>query len=77
MSITAIIHEAEEGGYWAEVPSLHGCVTEGETLEEVKAALREAVLVWLETADDIAREKANRDAANNPQRKLRLEPVAI
>lgn len=36
MKIKAIIHEAEEGGYWAEVPSLPGCATQGETLEKLQ-----------------------------------------
>lgn len=47
MNLRAIIHEAEEGGFWAEVPALPGCVTQGETLEEVTANLREAVDGWL------------------------------
>ena len=47
MNLKAIIHEAEEGGYWAEVPALPGCVTEGETIDEVTANLREAVEGWL------------------------------
>jgi predicted RNase H-like HicB family nuclease len=47
MNLKAIIHEAEEGGYWAEVPSLPGCVTQGETMEELNANLREAIEGWL------------------------------
>lgn len=47
MNLKAIIHEAEEGGFWAEVPALPGCVTQGETMEEVTANLREAVEGWL------------------------------
>ena len=47
MDLKAIIHEAEEGGFWAEVPALLGCVTEGETLQEVTVNLREAVEGWL------------------------------
>lgn len=47
MNLKAIIHEAEEGGYWAEVPALPGCVTQGETIDEVTSNLREAVDVWL------------------------------
>ena len=47
MNLKAIIHEAEEGGYWAEVPALPGCFTQGETMEEVTANLREAVEGWL------------------------------
>ena len=44
MKIKVLIHEAEEGGYWAEVPALPGCFSEGETMEEMLANIREAVL---------------------------------
>jgi predicted RNase H-like HicB family nuclease len=47
MKLKAIIHQAEEGGYWAEVPALPGCVTQGETVEEVTSNLREAIEGWL------------------------------
>jgi predicted RNase H-like HicB family nuclease len=43
MKIKVIIYEAEEGGYWAQVPALPGCITEGETREELLANLREAL----------------------------------
>ncbi len=43
MKLKAIIHEAEEGGYWAEVPAIPGCATQGDTMEELLANLREAV----------------------------------
>ncbi len=33
MKIKVIIHNSEEGGYWAEVPSILGCATQGETFE--------------------------------------------
>jgi predicted RNase H-like HicB family nuclease len=53
MNLKAIIHEAEEGGYWAEVPALPGCVTQGDTVEDVTSNLREAIEGWLsvETPD--------------------------
>jgi predicted RNase H-like HicB family nuclease len=43
MKLKVIIHEAEEGGYWAEVPSIPGCATQGETFEELLQNLYEAV----------------------------------
>lgn len=46
-SIRAVIHEAEEGGYWATIPAFPGCVTEGDTLEEMNANILEAAEVWL------------------------------
>ena len=43
MKIQVVIHEAEEGGYWAEVPAVPGCATEGDTMEELLRNLHEAV----------------------------------
>lgn len=43
MKIKVIIHDAEEGGYWAEVPAIPGCATQGETFEELLRNLYEAV----------------------------------
>jgi predicted RNase H-like HicB family nuclease len=43
MKLKVIIHDAEEGGYWAEVPAIPGCATEGETFEELLRNLYEAV----------------------------------
>ncbi|MCC5599935.1 type II toxin-antitoxin system HicB family antitoxin [Nostoc favosum] len=51
MKIRAIIHPAEEGGYWAEVPALPGCITEGDTIEEMMANLKDAIEGWLEVAN--------------------------
>ena len=45
MNIKAIIHPAEEGGYWAEVPALPGCITEGDSMEEVMDNLKDAILL--------------------------------
>lgn len=44
-----VFHEADEGGYWAEIPAMPGCITEGDTLEETKANICEAAEVWLAT----------------------------
>jgi predicted RNase H-like HicB family nuclease len=43
MKIQVVIHPAEEGGYWAEVPAIPGCATEGDTLEELLKNVKEAV----------------------------------
>jgi predicted RNase H-like HicB family nuclease len=43
MKVKVIVHEAKEGGYWAEVPALPGCATQGETFEELPKNLYEAV----------------------------------
>ena len=43
MKIKVVIHEAVEGGYWAEVPAIPGCATQGETFEDLLFNLYEAV----------------------------------
>ena len=43
MKIKVVVHEAEEGGYWAEVPSVPECATQGESFEELLGNLYEAV----------------------------------
>lgn len=43
MKIKVIVHDAEEGGYWAEVPAIPGCATQGDTFEELLRNLYEAV----------------------------------
>jgi predicted RNase H-like HicB family nuclease len=49
MKLKVIIHRAEEGGFWAEVPAIPGCVSQGET----KEALRENVLEAIEGCLDV------------------------
>jgi len=43
MKLKVVVHEAEEGGYWAEVPAIPGCATEGETFQELLKNLYEAI----------------------------------
>jgi predicted RNase H-like HicB family nuclease len=43
MKLKVIIHEVEEGGYWAEVPAIPGCATQGDDFEELLGNLYEAV----------------------------------
>ncbi|MBC6418889.1 MAG: type II toxin-antitoxin system HicB family antitoxin [Prochloron sp. SP5CPC1] len=53
MKLKAVIHSAEEGGYWAEVSALPGCITEGDSMNEVLANLQDAIQGWLEVANEI------------------------
>jgi predicted RNase H-like HicB family nuclease len=50
MKIKVVVHPAEEGGFWAEVPALKGCYSEGDTFEDTLANIREAAEGWLEVA---------------------------
>ncbi len=43
MHLEIVVHESAEGGFWAEVPALPGCFSQGDTLEELQANLRDAI----------------------------------
>jgi predicted RNase H-like HicB family nuclease len=43
MKINVVVHDAEEGGYWAEVPALPGCATQDDTFEELLQNLSQAI----------------------------------
>ncbi|HTD15816.1 MAG TPA: type II toxin-antitoxin system HicB family antitoxin [Chthoniobacterales bacterium] len=51
MTVKAVIHKAEEGGFWAEVPALPGCATQGETMDELRNNLKDAIRLWLEAGE--------------------------
>jgi predicted RNase H-like HicB family nuclease len=52
MKVKVVVHDAEEGGYWAEVPALPNCITEGDTFEELLHNLYDAVEGWLAVEAD-------------------------
>ena len=45
MNIDIVIHK-DENGYWAEVPALKGCFSQGETMEEITENIKEAINAW-------------------------------
>ena len=47
MDYTILIHQAEEGGYWSEVPALPGCYSQGETIDETLRNTKEAIEAYL------------------------------
>lgn len=60
MKLKVIIHKAEEGGYWAEVPALRGCFSQGETLDEMKANIKEAIEAYLD--EDVTEDQLEADS---------------
>ena len=48
MEFSAIVHEAEESGFWVEVPALTGCYSQGETVEEALTNVGEAMELYLQ-----------------------------
>ena len=52
MKLKIVLEPSEEGGYTAFVPSLPGCISEGDTTDEAMANVREAIELYLEPVDD-------------------------
>ena len=52
LEYSVIIHEAEEGGHWVEVPALPGCYSQGESVEETLENVKDAITLYLETLMD-------------------------
>lgn len=48
MKLSVVIHRAEEGGYWAEIPALPGCFSQANTMDEMMLNIREAAEALLE-----------------------------
>jgi len=59
--LKVIIHDAEEGGYWAEVQGMPGCYSQGETLAEVRSNIRDAAEGWIEAKIALALRAPVRD----------------
>ncbi len=52
---SVVVHEAEEGGVWVDVPALPGCYSQGESVEEALGNVREAIALYLEVLRDEGR----------------------
>jgi predicted RNase H-like HicB family nuclease len=52
MKLQVVLEPSEEGGFTASVPSLPGCISEGETREDALRNIREAIELYLEPVDD-------------------------
>ena len=57
MKLQVVLEPSEEGGYTVYVPSLPGCVSEGDTEEEALVNIREAIELYLEQVDDDRRRR--------------------
>jgi predicted RNase H-like HicB family nuclease len=60
MKLKVIVHTAEEGGYWAEVPAIPGCGTQGETMTELMTNVQEAIEACLSV--DVEPYEMNKDS---------------
>jgi predicted RNase H-like HicB family nuclease len=67
----AVIHEDPEGGYWAEVPALPGCYSQGETIDELMENIREAITGMLE----VMKEQGKRPEANIQILDVAVKPI--
>jgi predicted RNase H-like HicB family nuclease len=62
LEYSVVIHKAEEGGYWLEVPALDGCFTSGKTMNEVLSNAKEAISLYLEGLQELGQEIPQDDA---------------
>ena len=60
MKVKIVVHEAEEGGYWAEVPAIPGCVSQGETMEDLLNNIRDAIEACLSATPGTNKTAADR-----------------
>ena len=63
-----VIHEEPEGGFWGEVPALPGCYSQGETVDELKHNIREAIAGVLEVL---------REEGRKPDSNIQILDVAV
>jgi len=63
-----VIHEDPEGGFWGEVPALPGCYSQGETIDELKDNIREAIAGVLEVL---------RERGQEPDESIQILDVAV
>ena len=68
MRLRVVVHEEESGGYWAEIPAIPGCATEGDTFEELLQNIYEAVEACLSV--DVSK-------AAPPDEKTRVMDIAV
>lgn len=67
-NFAVVIHEEPEGGYWAEVPALPGCYTQGESIPELLDNAREAIAGVLAVM---------RDEGRQPESNIQILDVAV
>jgi predicted RNase H-like HicB family nuclease len=65
---TVVIHQEPEGGYWAEVPALPGCYSQGETVPDLMDNVREAIVGVLEVMKEQGRQ---------PESNIQILDVAV
>ena len=63
-----VVHEDPEGGYWAEVPALPGCYSQGETMDELMANVREAIAGVLEVM---------KEQGKGPEQNIQILDIAV
>ena len=72
-NLEVIIHREEGGGYWAEIPAMPGCLSDGATLAEVRRNITEAAQCWLGMEMRLALKRATIEA--KPKRARSTEAV--
>ena len=59
LAYEVVLEPSDEGGFTVYVPSLRGCVSEGDTEEEALENIKDAIMTWLDSWEQVAREKGS------------------
>lgn len=59
LTYDVVLEPSDEGGYTVYVPSLRGCVSEGDTEEEALENIRDAIGLWLDSWEQVAADKGS------------------
>ena len=74
MELKVVVHQAEEGGYWAEVPAIPGCATQGESFEELLTNLYEAIEGCLSVETEGVAVEAESKPQSRKERTWNIQP---
>ena len=66
LEYTIVIHPAEEGGFWSEVPSLPGAGSQGESVDETVSNTKESIQAVLEVSESAAK-RSHRRRRSSPK----------
>ena len=72
MKLKVLLQPEEEGGYSVSVPALPGCYSQGETLDEALANIREAADLWIEVQTERAARAASADSPRTQLQEIEL-----
>ena len=77
MKLKVIVHDADEGGFWAEVPGIPGCATQGDTFEELLKNLYDAIEACLSVELPVTNGRGGKSKSKAKPKKGRVLEIAV